>query len=216
MEAPPAPAAAKPAEPTPAAAGPQADALDPYDPSSLSRHLAANEEAAINYTAEHVFKLTPAEVEALETNVVEAVPKLMARAFVKSQLNALEQMSRLVPAMIQRQGEMLKANATNESKFYGRWPDVKPEKHGDLVRKYAAVYRQMHPNTTLEQMIEDLGPMVMMAARVVPQPPTSSPSASANGRNPPPPPFAPAGAGATNSSKSMELNPIEAMFQDQG
>jgi hemolysin-activating ACP:hemolysin acyltransferase len=215
VEAPPAPAAAKPVEPTPAPAAPQADTLDPYDPSSLSRHLAANEAAAVQFTAENMFKLTPEEVEALETNMVEAVPKLMAKAFVKSQLNALEQMSRLVPAMIQRQTAILKQNSDNESKFYARWPDIKQAQHEGLVRKYAAVYKQMHPNTTLEQMIEDLGPMVMMAARVVPQPPVSHASAT-NGRGPPPPPFVPAGAGATNTSKAVELNPVEVMFQDHG
>jgi hypothetical protein len=199
--------------------------LDTFDPASLSQHLAANEDAAVQFTAENMFKLTPEEIEALETNMAEAVPRLMAKAFVKSQLNALSQLSRLVPAMIQRQTEMLKRNGENETKFYARWPDIKSEKHGDMVRKYAAVYRQMHPQTTLEQMIEDLGPMVMMAARVVPQVggvPSAQPAnpvsrpASANGRSPPPPPFAPAGAGATNSSRAPELNPIEVMFQDQG
>lgn len=223
VEAP--PAAAKPTEPTQAPAAPQAPGLDTFDPASLSQHLAANEDAAVQFTAENMFKLTPEEIEALETNMAEAVPRLMAKAFVKSQLNALSQLSRLVPAMIQRQTEMLKRNGENETKFYARWPDIKSEKHGDMVRKYAAVYRQMHPQTTLEQMIEDLGPMVMMAARVVPQVggvPSAQPAnpvsrpALANGRSPPPPPFAPAGAGATNSSRAPELNPIEVMFQDQG
>lgn len=238
-EAPPVPPPAAPVEappvqpqvaqpgPTPAAAEPQAPGLDSYDPAALSNHLAANEEAAVQFTAENMFKLSPQEVEALETNMVEAVPRLMAKAFVKSQLNALSQMARIVPAMIQRQTAVLKQNADNEAKFYARWPDVKAEKHGDLVRKYAAVYRQMHPQTSLEQMVEDLGPMVMMAARVVPQMPTGAaggqaanpvgrPAAPANGRSPPPPPFVPAGAGATNASRAPELNPIEVMFQDHG
>jgi hypothetical protein len=131
--------------------------------------LAANEDAAIQFTAENMFRLTPEEVEALETNMVEAVPKLMARAFVKSQLNALNQMARIVPAMIQRQTELVKQHTEAEGKFYQRWPDIKADQHRNLVLKYAAVYRQMHPNTTLEQMVEDLGPMVMMAAKVVPQ-----------------------------------------------
>jgi hypothetical protein len=207
--------------PTPGQALPQGGGLDTFDPSSLSQHLAANEDAAVQFTAENMFKLSPEEVEALETNMAEAVPRLMARAFVKSQLNALSQMARIVPAMIQRQTEMLKRNSDNETRFYGRWPDIKADKHGDMVRKYAAVYRQMHPNTTLEQMIEDLGPMVMMAARVVPQVggqaanPVSRPSTT-NGRAPPPPPFVPAGSGATNASRAPELNPVEVMFQDQG
>jgi hypothetical protein len=183
--------------------------------------LAANEDAAVQFTADNMFRLSPEEIEALETNIVEAVPRLMAKAFVKSQLNALSQMARIVPAMIQKQTEIVKRNGENESKFYSRWPDIKADAHGPMVRKYAAVYRQMHPNTTLEQMIEDLGPMIMMAARVVPQvssqaAPQVGRPAPANGRGPPPPPFVPAGAGATNSSRAQELNPIEVMFQDHG
>jgi hypothetical protein len=220
--APAAPAA--PQTPTTATAAPQAAQLDTFDPAALSQHLASNEASAVQFAAENVFKLSPEEVEALESNVIEAVPKLLAKVLVKSQLNTLSQMARVIPAMIQRQTEAVKQNTANETKFYGRWPDIKAEQHGDLVRKYAAVYRQMHPNVTLDQMVEDLGPMIMMAAKIVPQiggaapgqPAQAMTPAPANGRSPPPPPFTPAGAGATNSSRAVELTPIEAMFQDQG
>jgi hypothetical protein len=231
----PAPPVQKPAEPVqppaqaqqlqqPAAAPPTAQQqIDPFDPGALSQHLLQNEEAAIQYTADHVFKLSQSEIEALETNAAEAVPRLMAKAFVKSQENALSQLSRMVPAMIQRHLENVKRNDTNESKFYARWPGIKPDEHGAMVRKYAAVYRQMHPDTTLEQMIEDLGPMVMMAARIVPQVPSGGvvPKAPANPVSQPtaagrPTPFVPAGAGAVNSSQGRGLNPIEIMFQDHG
>lgn len=221
----PVPTTPTPAAPAPTPTAPRAVELDTFDPAALGQHLASNEAAAVAFAAENVFRLSPEDIEALETNVVEAVPKLLARVMVKSQLNTLGQLARIIPAMIQRQTEVVRQNTENETKFYGRWPDIKQDQHADLVRKYAAVYRQMHPNVTLDQMVEDLGPMIMMAAKIVPQvggaPVTGQTAramtpAPANGRPPPPPPFAPAGAGATNSSRSPELTPIEAMFTDQG
>jgi len=86
------------------------------------------------------------------------------------------------------------------------------------VLKYAAVYRQMHPNASLEQMVEDLGPMIMMAQKIVPnstakgQPARQAP-AGANGRSPQPSPFVPAGAGTTAAPRHVEVEPWEAMFR---
>ena len=86
---------------TPEAATPQAPpALDRFDPGMLASHLAQNEELALQYVADSVFKLFPAEVEALETNVVDTIPKLLAKVFVKLQQNVLSQLAQMVPVMI--------------------------------------------------------------------------------------------------------------------
>lgn len=216
------PAAAQPQQPqTPDASAPPA--LDRYDPGQLARHLQANQAQAIDYVAENVFKLSPQEVEALETDVVGTVPKLLAKAYVMAQQNVLTQLASMVPTMIQRQTEVMKRHAQNEDKFYSRWPDIKKDQHGDLVMKYGAVYRQMHPTASLEQMVEDLGPMIMMAAKIVPQSPqaagvgrTPAPAAPTNGsagRTPPPSPFVPAGAGPVSTGTQQEVAPWEAIFQ---
>lgn len=227
------PVATPPAQPaTPGTATPQPQAapteqpeFDRYDPGTLARHLASNQEQALNYVAENVFKLTPQEVEGLETNAADAIPKLLAKVFVKSQQNVLSQLASIVPQMIQRQTVAIRRNDENAEKFYQRWPNIQKATHGDLVNKYGAVYRQMHPQATLEQMVEDLGPMVMMAARIPPQvqapvpgTPVVNPAATraANGRAPPPSPFVPAGAAAPASTATApEVSPWEAMFRPQ-
>ena len=213
----------------PGAATPQTPpqaAFDRFDPGTLAHHLASNEAAALEYVAQNVFRLTPQEVEALETNVVDTIPKLLAKVFVKSQQNVLSQLATMVPTMIQRQTVAMRLNDQNADKFYERWPMIKKSEHSDLVNKYGSVYRQMHPQATLEQMIEDLGPMVMMAGRIPPQLAAQAPSgqpvnpaaqrAAANGRSPPPSPFVPAGSAApTAASTAPEVSPWEAMFRQE-
>lgn len=225
---PPKPAEAAPAaaEKSPAAPSPQAPAasasetphIDPSDPVSVAKALGENEAAAIEHVAKTMFALSPEDVEALESDTVGTIPKLLARSFVRAQRSMLEQLGRMVPQMIQRHQEVVKRNTENEGKFFGRWPDLKPDLHGDLVRKYGATYRAMHPTATLDQMIEDLGPMVMMAAKVVPtmKPAVPSATAPANGARPPQPsPFVPAlgGPGAASTEPSME--PFEAILTHQ-
>jgi hypothetical protein len=177
-----------------------------------------------------MFAMTPQEIEALETDVVGTVPKLLAKALVKSQQATLSQMARMMPVMIQRQTVALRENAKHEDAFYSRWPDIKKDQHGPLVQRYAAVFRQMHPNATPAEMIEQLGPMVMMSAKIAPtlQPAGVAPGAAPvnpmakpvapgapNGRPPPPNAFVPAGAGPVSASTPPQLEPWEAMFVGQ-
>jgi hypothetical protein len=179
--------------------------------------LAQYEAQAMDLVANQLFQLSPDEKEALEQDVIGTVPKLLAKVFVKSQQNVLTQLGRMIPVMMQRHLEAVQRNVGNEKKFYSRWPDIKSDKHGDSVRKYAAVYRQMHPQASLEQMIEDLGPMIMMANKIVPS--VGAPAASGgqprgapNGRSPQPSPFVPAGAGPVAASRPVEMQAWEAIF----
>src|SRR5262245_53557191 len=197
-------------------------AFDEYDPINLSQHLAQNEAAAQKFIAEQMFQLTPQEKESLEQDVIGTIPQLLAKVFVRSQYNVLQQMGKMIPVMMQRHLEATKRNSAGEDKFFKRWNGLDPEKHGDTARKYAAVYRQMHPQASLDQMIEDLGPMVMMAHKVAPTLPTAKPgpaanpvSQAANGRSPPPSPFVPAGAGPTSAPRTPDLEAWEAMFQQK-
>lgn len=199
--------------------------LDPYDPGQLGARLSQQEGPAIEHVASTMFKLTQEEVEALEADVVGTVPKLLAKAFVKSQQATLGQLARMMPVMIQRQTEALRQNAQHEAKFFSRWPDIKADQHGEIVRRYASVFRQMHPQATADEMIEQLGPMVMMSAKIVPGSvpapgvvavPNPVAQPAVNGRPPPPSAFVPAGAGPVNAgTPAPELTAWEAMFQPQ-
>lgn len=207
--------------PKPAQAGPQEGAgtapsppLTPAEPLKIAEGLLQHEAALTQHVAKELFKLSPEEVEALEANAVEAIPNLLAKGYVKSQYNLMRQLAQVVPAMIQKQTAVMQRVQDSQSRFYDRWKDagIDRVKHGDLVTKYAMVYRQANPQATREQMIEDLGPMVIMAAKIAP--PTPAPAGRGNGqrapagaaRPPQPPPFVPAVGGAAAGSATTELD----------
>lgn len=226
VQEPPAQTAGQQPPAQPPASGPEVPAgLDRYDPAQLAQALAANEPQLVEALAGQVLKLSPQEVEALETNIVDAIPRLMARVLVQAQKSALTQMANIMPMMIQRQTEVLRKANSAEETFYKAWPQLNMATHGQMVRNYAAVFRQMHPQSTLQDLIQHVGPMVMMAAKVSPQapgvPPVQVPgqtpvAARPNGRPPPPSPFVPAMGGApVPGSTQSELNPWEAMFAQQ-
>lgn len=183
--------------------------LDPADPMTLARALHASEAQAVEHVSREMFALSREDAEALEADVIGTLPKLFAKAFVKTQVNLLSQLGEIVPRMLQKAEGSRKRSSQNEAKFYARWPHLEAEKHGDLVARYGAVYRQMHPQATVEQMIEHLGPMVMMAAGVnptAPQPQKAQQASPAqpNGRAPQPTPFVPAMGGSGGQSQTPE------------
>lgn len=187
--------------------------LDVYDPAQLASALVANEAQLTDVLSQQVFNLSPQEVEALETNVVEAIPRLMARVLVQAQKSMLTQMARIMPAAIQRHNTATSAAGTAEQQFYRAVPELNPQVHGQLVYAYGRMFRQMYPQATLQDLIAHVGPMVKVAAGVHTQQPAQQPPRT-NGRHPPPSPFTPAGghAGPASRGSPMELSPVEAMF----
>lgn len=188
--------------------------LDVHDPAQLASALAANEAQMVDVLSTQVFNLSPQEVEALETNVVEAIPRLMARVLVQAQKSMLTQMARIMPAAIQRHNVTTNAAMSAEDQFYRAVPSLDRTKHGQLVYAYGRMFRQMYPTATLQDLIAHVGPMVMASAGIQPGQQTPQRGVATNGRQPPPSPFTPAGghAGPASRGSPMELSPVEAMF----
>lgn len=211
----------QPAGGTPAPASGQSPALDPYDPSGLAAAIMQNEQATIDYVAQSMFALTPEEAQALETDVMATVPKLFAKAFVKSQVNQLMQLARIIPEMVKRSTENMRNHTQNEDSFYRTWPQIDRNnpQHVDIVKRYGITYRTMNPNVSKEQMIKDLGPLVLMAAQIplssVTPAPTGVVQPASNGRAAPhqPTPFTPAQSGPAATVNTVEPNVWETMFQ---
>jgi hypothetical protein len=168
----------------------------------------------VDVLSTQVFNLSPQEVEALETNVVEAIPRLMARVLVQAQKSMLTQMARIMPAAIQRHNVTTNAAMSAEDQFYRAVPSLDRTKHGQLVYAYGRMFRQMYPTATLQDLIAHVGPMVMASAGIQPGQQTPQRGVATNGRQPPPSPFTPAGghAGPASRGSPMELSPVEAMF----
>jgi hypothetical protein len=190
------------------------------EPGRLAEHLTANEAAITEHLAANAFQLSQADKEAIETDVVGFIPTLLARMYLKSQINMMRQMDRIIPAVTQRFTEVNTRNKANEDKFYSRWPDINAAQHGELVMRLARTYRQMNPNAKLDQMIEELGPIVMMTAKIQPGAyPASNgaghmPSPMQPRGNRPPAPFTPAVSGG--GARPSPHTPAEDLWSGLG
>lgn len=207
------PPAAQPAA-APPASGQQAPAqqpaaassplFDPADPISLARALSENESAAIEHVAQTMFQLSPEDIGALEADVAGTVPKLLAKVVVKTNQQMLAQLGRIVPIMIGRHQEMVQRHTLNEGQFYKAWTQLDPAKHGTLVRELGAQYRRMNPDASLEKMIQDLGPFVLMRAGLPLTGAALTPQAQPAAQPSQPAAFVPAGPGAVGHQTAAE------------
>lgn len=147
-----------------AGATPPSPSLDFSEPAAIAQRLLSDRATVEAHVAQQLFTLTPEEIEALETDVVGTIPKLLAKAYIAAQAATLTQLQQIVPSMMQKQTTQTKRYEANSAKFFSAWPQLNPETHGDLVYRYGVVYRQMNPQASLDQMIKDLGPLVLHAA----------------------------------------------------
>lgn len=183
----------------------------PAEPGRLAEMMASNHDALLQQMQSE-FALSQEDAEALETNAIEAVPKLLAKVYLKSQMNMFNQLAKIVPAMMQAQQTRQQTSQKNEDRFWQSWPDLDPAKHGDVLKKYAPIYRQANPEASLETMVKDLGPIVMAAAGVV----AGTGRVNGNGAQPPvvrvpPSPFKPALPGAAAIPTQTPDNPWEGL-----
>jgi hypothetical protein len=183
--------------------------LNPAEPEVLARVMGENMDVAVAETAKALFSLSPEDVEALESEPVVTIPKLLARGFVQSQRQMLLTMARIVPAMLERHLTLQTKVKANESAFYDRWKEIDSAKHGDLVAKTAVLYRQLNPQATMAQAIEDVGMMVLGLAKIVPAAAAAAPSVG-NGMAKTPP-FRPAVGGPAAVPQQVESQPWDVL-----
>ncbi len=168
--APPTPAQPPVSEPPAAQPAAQAPPLDFSEPAAIAQRILSDRANVEAHVAKQLFTLSQEEIESLETDVVGTIPKLLAKAYVASQTAMLQQLQQVVPLMAQKLTQQTKRYEDNSAKFFKKWPQIDQQKHGDLVYRYGVVYRQMNPQASLDQMISDLGPLVMQAAGIAAQP----------------------------------------------
>lgn len=209
-----APATPSPGEPSPAPA--------PMDAGMLAQGLMQHEAQAIEHLAAEAFKFSPEELQAIDTDVIGALPKLMAKVMVKTQAAMFSNMARLVPAMIQKHLESTAASTKAEDQFFGAFPALKEKpEHKELVARLAKSYRAANPQVPREQMIKDVGIMAMHAAGL----PLTASGAPANGKTnanglpaplaPQPSPWQPAGAAPAVASTPSEGSPWDILGQHE-
>jgi hypothetical protein len=212
----PPPAPVQPPEPQtpppPTAAQPQAEGAPAYsaaDPWKIAEGLEANRDAVMAHLATSKFALTPEEVQEVETDAVAAIPKLLSRVFLESQIAMQKFLAQAVPGMVKQFNTVSSANESAEKQFFSTHPalDINNPQHRAAAVRIATVYRQANPNIPLKQLIAEVGPMVMATLQMNGG---VRPPAAPNGRSPPP--FRPAvGGGGGVSPQPEPQNPWEGM-----
>ncbi len=208
-------AAAAPVEPAKGAEAPKGAAvpdLSSMAPNVLVGELARNRDVLISHIAETRFQLSQQEKDALETDAVGAIPKLLARVYFEAATTALNQLSSHAPRLIEQiTGNLRTVNAA-EDQFYSKWPSIQrgEKSHTDAVQMAANMFRQSNPNATQEQAIDVVGRMVTSMLNL-----QAAPAAPANGTVKRPPAFSPAGSGARPVSASVlntpKVNPFDGL-----
>jgi hypothetical protein len=163
---------AEPTTPQPRGEAPAAD-LSPSDPAGIADAIEANRNDVTAHLAQSRFQLSPEEVQELETDVTVAVPKLLAKVYVESQIAMQRFLAQAVPGMVQRQQVVSRANETAETQFFTAHEalglDKANQQHRQAAVRVAKIYRQMNPQMPLEQLISDIGPMVAAAVKAQPR-----------------------------------------------
>lgn len=173
QEAPPAPPVAEPpkAGQPQVAQQPPAEAAKPLtaaEPWRIAEGLEANRDAVVAHLAQSKFALSEEDIKDLDTDVTVAVPKLLARVFLESQISMQKFLAQAVPGMVKQYNTVTSANDGAEKQFFAAHKALDPNnpQHRATTVRIATIYRQANPNIPLKQLIDEVGPMVMAALRV--------------------------------------------------
>jgi hypothetical protein len=183
-----APQTAQPSPEIAPAASPEGTSVaqDPSQPASIAEMIQAasqHHDQLVEALAKQTFAFSPADVEELEANAVGAMPKLLAKAHLKSQVSTLQMMQNLVPQLIQKEVHRMFQMARAEDTFYKGFPELADQKfRGDIMTAAKAI-RAMNPKMPNDQLIMMAGNMVMQmhnvqraqAAGQASQPPQAAP-----------------------------------------
>ena len=164
------PPVATPVAPTPVApeAPPSAAPISPSDPVSIANAIEQNRSEVMAHLAQTKFALSPEDITELETDVVAAVPKIMSRVFIEAQMSMQRFLAQALPGMINQHSTVTKANNDAESKFFDTHKelDIKNPQHRQTAVRIASIYRKANPTIPLDQLIQEVGPMVKAALRI--------------------------------------------------
>jgi len=142
--------------------------LTASDPWRIATGLEAHREEVIAHLAGSKFALSEDEVKALDADPASAVPKLLSRVFLESQVSMQKFLAQAVPGMIKQYNTVTTANEGAEKKFFDshRALDIKNPQHRATAVRIATLYRQANPGIPLDQLIAEVGPMVMASLRL--------------------------------------------------
>lgn len=140
-----------------------APAEQPLDMAGAAQQLQANQAQVVDALARAHYGLNQEELDSLNVNPAEVIPKMLAKVHVNSVSATLHHVAQQLPRMILGIMDARQRNVENENKFYSNWPQLDRTKHGPVVAQIAQVYRQMNPNATPEDFVRQVGAQAVVA-----------------------------------------------------
>ena len=160
------------------------------------------------WASQNLFALSKEDAEALETNAVEAIPKLMGRVYTSALQAATNLIKNFVPEMVNSgaaQQQMRSARAAEAlQEFYQTNPHLNVQQHGAAVDKWARAFRGANPSASRAEAIAFVGRAV--SAEFGLSPGNSGRKAA---------PFAPARPGARAPARTGEPHDPYAGMEDE-
>lgn len=191
-----------PAEPSePSGQQPQAPAASaPETVEELVSAMQMNETSLVDQLAPQ-FALSQEVADALETDPIATLPKILAQTHVRAVGTALRYVQTLVPQMLARETQRQAQASQNEQAFFARFGVLNDPKYHADIRQTAQVIQAAMPNASFDEKISRIGQMVLALHGL----PGGTAPAAATPSAPPAPPAAPvpfhpaAGSGPVSS-----------------
>lgn len=210
------------AEPEPTAGEPEPEKVEevageepvPSTPETKTPEEQAEIRAKAEEQLVEYFALDEDDAELVQTNPQEVLPKLAAKLYLDLYESTVNAVSAALPRMIEGVQQQRQAMQAGEQAFYGKWKALDTKEGRETVQRFGAAYRQVYPNATLEQFINDVGVQAMIALKLpiegYAEPPATEP--------PPATQVPPAPAAATNTparrQSSASQNPFAQLAEE--
>lgn len=161
------------APPYAAPAAPQAPVAQPVPGQPTPEQVAAHRQQLAERAAS-VFTLSEEQVERVATAPEEVLPQLMGQVYVSAVEAVAQQVSTILPQIIdtrmQTQIQQAHEDQQFRERFFGHWAaqgfDLRP--HEGSVFESAKFYRLNNPQATPEQFIQDVGALAILANQLQP------------------------------------------------
>ena len=169
------------------------------------------ESEIVDALAQARYSLSQEDIDLLETDASAAVPKLLAKAHLQAVGASLKYMQALVPSMVQQQTMAMNTAREAETAFFDAFPALR--EHRAEALKAAQTYRSVYPKASRDEMIQNVGAVVMQKLGLSAQPPVAQNTPPAP--KPSQPPHRPAGAvGSPVTAAPPQANPWAGLWTD--
>lgn len=149
-------------------AQPPQEPQQPKEPAEPEPDREKQRQEAMDYLAKNYYALGEDVDKRLEEEPRSVLSELAGRLHVEIYDSMMHTMQQMLPQFIQAQVKQMQNVDSFQSKFYSSWENLKG--HEDTVEKVLQYARQINPNATEDQLIEDAGMMATVALKLpIPQ-----------------------------------------------